>query len=51
MRLKLICFLVIFAAAAVIDACNAVDHVATTIRNPFLKCGDGLRGRRSSGND
>ena len=25
MRLKLICFLGIFAAAAVIDACNAVD--------------------------
>lgn len=25
MRLKLICFLVIFAAAAVFDACNAVD--------------------------
>jgi 3-mercaptopyruvate sulfurtransferase SseA len=34
MRLKLICFLVIFAAAAVIDACNAVDHVANNNKKP-----------------
>ena len=46
MRLKFICFLVMFAAAVAFEACNATDHVVNNtkpIQGPETVYADGAR--------